>query len=101
MSRIQPPSTPPPPSENEFCASESDGSPAAPPTYDVILILVFGILLIQYIVLRCSNAVKKENISRALFIGFITTFIVSVLSVTVFLEQLLTGLDLINTILGY
>jgi len=88
MSRIQPPPTPPP--EDDYCGADLDDSPAENPV-DVIFqhgsFMILAILLIQYLVLRCSNAVKKENICRVLFIGFLITFIVSVLSITLFMDQ--------------
>ena len=55
--------------------------------YAVVVLSI--ILLLQYCVLRCSNAVKKENIFNFLFIGTLTTFFVSVVSITFFWEETL------------
>ena len=46
--------------------------------------MVLIILTIQYFVLRCSNAVKKENISKVLSYGTLFTLFCSLLTLVLF-----------------
>jgi Na+/proline symporter len=58
-----------------------------PPFYVVVtwgVFMVLIILTIQYFVLRCSNAVKKENISKVLSYGTLFTLFLSLLTLVLF-----------------
>lgn len=58
-----------------------------PPFYVVVtwgVFMVLIILTIQYFVLRCSNAVKKENISKVLSYGTLFTLFLSLLTLVIF-----------------
>ena len=43
--------------------------------------IMLSILFVQYCVLRCSKAVKTENITSVLFVGTLITFLLSVVSI--------------------
>ena len=97
MSRIKAPPQPEETSEDNF-DDDSEGycGKEVPPIH---LIVAYGIFLnliiisIQYCVLRCSKAVKKEKICKFLFVGTLITVFISVASLTIFLEQTLVLLE--------
>ena len=60
------------------------------PLHEVIvygLIFALNILIVQYIVLRCTGAVKKQNICSFLLKGTLITLFLSIISVGLFHEQ--------------
>ena len=46
--------------------------------------IIICIILLQYCILRCSKAVKTENINSVLIVGALITFLLSALSIHVF-----------------
>ena len=99
MSRIKAPSQPEETSEDNFEAdSEGYCGKELPPISVIVAYWIFLnliIVLIQYGVLRCSKAVKKENICKFLFVGTLITIFTSVASLTIFFEQTVVLLELL------
>jgi hypothetical protein len=97
MSRIK---APPQPEETwaETCENYYNEDPegAVPSLYGIVaygVVINLIIILIQYCVLRCSNAVKKENIFNFLLVGTLITIFISVASITLFFDETLVLLE--------
>jgi len=98
MSRIKAPPQPEETSEDNF-EEEEEGycGKDVPPLHVIVAYGIFLnliIILIQYCVLRCSKAVKKEKICKFLFVGTLITIFTSVASLTIFWEQTVVLLEL-------
>jgi hypothetical protein len=98
MSRIKAPPQPEETSEDIF-DEDSEGycGKEAPSTQTIVAYGIFLnliIISIQYCVLRCSKAVKKENICKFLFIGTLICFFTSVASLTIFWDYTVLLLEL-------
>ena len=73
--------------KDDLNIGEKDFGPE-PPFYVVVtwgVCMGLIILTIQYFVLRCSNAVKKENISKVLSYGTLFTLFLSLLTLVLFM----------------
>ena len=94
MSRIK---TPPRQESKYRNAFEDDEDiPVDIPLHVIVVYgLVFAaiIFFLQYIVLRCTGAVKKQNICSFLLKGTLITLFLSIISVSIFWEQTLHFVD--------